>query len=215
MASVGKIARRGFLIGSAAVLGGAAFGVYQIAKDAPNPLESGEGIVALHRHMLDLQQQVLKPHPYQSVWWQWVANLRPIWYLYEFTDGAQRGVLLLGNPLTSLLGLPALLWCGCAAIRRDRAALAVLLLYTISLVFWMVAAKPIQFYYHYLLPHGFLLAALALALDTLWRRGWRKTALAPLFASIALFAWFFPILSAAPLAGERSFEWWMWLSSWA
>ena len=52
MASVGKIARRSFLIGSAAVLGGAAFGVYQIAKDAPNPLESGEGIVALNPYVV-------------------------------------------------------------------------------------------------------------------------------------------------------------------
>lgn len=42
MASIGKIARRSFLIGSAAIVGGVAFGVYAARKPAPNPL-SPEG----------------------------------------------------------------------------------------------------------------------------------------------------------------------------
>lgn len=41
MASVGKIARRTFLIGSAAVLGGVAFGVYKVRSPSANPLEDG------------------------------------------------------------------------------------------------------------------------------------------------------------------------------
>ena len=70
------------------------------------------GLIAHHAEMLALQQSVKVPHTYQSVWWQWVTNLRPIWYLYETIDGAQRGVILLGNPLTMLAALPALGWCG-------------------------------------------------------------------------------------------------------
>jgi isoquinoline 1-oxidoreductase subunit beta len=38
MGKVATIARRTFLIGSAAVAGGVAFGVYKFKKDAPNPL---------------------------------------------------------------------------------------------------------------------------------------------------------------------------------
>ena len=48
MASLGKIARRSFLIGSAAIVGGVAFGVYQVNKDAPNPLTPGEGEATLN-----------------------------------------------------------------------------------------------------------------------------------------------------------------------
>ena len=43
------------------------------------------------------------------------------------------------------------------------------LIYAASLGLWIVAAKPVQFYYHYLLPSMALLAGLALALDELWR----------------------------------------------
>ena len=31
--------------------------------------------------------------------------------LHALPEGVQRGVLLLGNPITMLLGIPALLWC--------------------------------------------------------------------------------------------------------
>ncbi len=43
MANVRKIARRSFLIGSAAIVGGVAFGAYYVARPAPNPLTPGEG----------------------------------------------------------------------------------------------------------------------------------------------------------------------------
>jgi dolichyl-phosphate-mannose-protein mannosyltransferase len=182
---------------------------YSLAPFADN------GIVGIHRHMLDLQTQVLTPHTYQSQWYQWVINWRPIWYLYEQADGAQRGVLMIGNPLTMLLGLAAIAWAAWAGLARGhKAALAVFVLYAVALGTWIVAAKPVQFYYHYLLPGTFLLAALALALDALWQRGNRWLPLMVLAGSTALFAWFFPILTAAPLAGEASFLDYAWLESW-
>jgi dolichyl-phosphate-mannose--protein O-mannosyl transferase len=149
------------------------------------------------------------------VWWQWVLNWRAIWYLYEVVDGAQRGVLLIGNPLTMLLGLPALAWCAWAGVRQGRGdALAVVVLYAASLGLWIVAAKNVQFYYHYFLPSCFMLAALALGLDALWRGGWRRMTAAVLVGSCALFIYFWPILTAAPLEDSQAFLRWTWLASW-
>jgi isoquinoline 1-oxidoreductase beta subunit len=48
MANWGKIARRTFLVGSAAVAGGVAFGVYQYRRELPNPLTPGPGDVTLN-----------------------------------------------------------------------------------------------------------------------------------------------------------------------
>ncbi|WP_324262675.1 phospholipid carrier-dependent glycosyltransferase [Altererythrobacter sp. H2] len=171
--------------------------------------------LALHREIIALQQSVTEAHPYQSSWPQWVLNIRPIWYLYELVAGAQRGILLLGNPLTMLAGLPALAWCLWTGLARRRwDALGVAIFYAVSLGMWLVAPKPVQFYYHYFLPNLFLLAALALLLDGFWQRGTRWLALGLPAASLALFAWFYPILSGAPLADEYAFEQWMWLDSW-
>ncbi|MGB5779538.1 MAG: glycosyltransferase family 39 protein [Allopontixanthobacter sediminis] len=173
------------------------------------------GFIALHREIMALQSSVIKPHPYQSNWPDWVLNLRAIWYLYEPVDGAQRGILLIGNPFTMLLGLPAMAWCLWAGIAQKRwDALAVLVFFAASMLFWVAVNKPIQFYYHYFLPSCFLLAGLSLALDALWRRGNRWAAGGVVAGSVAIFGWFYPILSAAPLAGPQSFNHWMWLDSW-
>ncbi|MDJ0978120.1 MAG: phospholipid carrier-dependent glycosyltransferase [Erythrobacter sp.] len=181
----------------------------------PSPL-SEQGLIAFHGEILDLQGSVMTPHAYQSAWPQWVTNTRGIWYLYEFTDNAQRGVLLIGNPLTMLAGLPALLWCLWIGLYRlDWARLGVVVGYGVALGFWMIAPKPVQFYYHYMMPSCFVLAALALSLnDCLATRRLRWLSTAVPVASVALFAVFFPILTAAPLEGPMSFTKWAWLEGW-
>lgn len=54
MSKLGTIARRTFLIGSAAIVGGVAFGVYQVKKPLPNPLKDGapEGAAAFNPWVL-------------------------------------------------------------------------------------------------------------------------------------------------------------------
>lgn len=218
-------ATRGLPVGGMSVveaavwLGALPLAVYALAYAPYAFLADGAvgpaGLIDLHQRMLRLQENVVSPHPYQSVWYQWAANWRAIWYLYEPIDGAQRGVMLIGNPLTMLLGLPALAWCAWAGIARRRwDALAVAILYGISLGMWIVAPKPVQFYYHYLLPSLFLIAALALAIDALWRRGWRWLPLLVVASSLGMFAFFWPILTAAPLDGPNAFTRWTWIDSW-
>jgi len=180
----------------------------------PSPL--GErGLIGFHAEILALQQQVLVPHTYQSNWGQWALNTRGIWYLYEVVDGAQRGVLLIGNPLTMLLGLPALAWCLASGVwRGDWAKLGVAIGYAAALGLWLIAPKPVQFYYHYFVPQFFLLGALALALSDLRRAGWGWWAWGTLAASAGLFALFYKVLAAAPLEGAASFAKWTWLMGW-
>ncbi len=52
MSRIGTIARRTFLIGSAALVGGVAFGVYQVKKSIPNPLVAGDGETTLNSYIL-------------------------------------------------------------------------------------------------------------------------------------------------------------------
>ncbi len=175
------------------------------------------GIVQHHRYMLDLQDSVKKLHPYRSVWYQWMGNWRAIWYLYENVDGAQRGVLLVGNPFSMLAGLAALGWGLWATVaRRRHDVLAFALPYVVLMAFWAITSKPIQFYYHYLLPGTFLMGLLALALDDLRERGgrWAWAAWGGLAAAGGMFAWFYPIISAARLHDAAGFQKWMWLKSW-
>lgn len=178
-----------------------------------DPLSVGK-LIHWQEYMLELQDSVKKPHTYMSRWWQWMANIRPIWFLYEVVDGAQRGVLMLGNPFTMLAGLPALLFCLWDGVKGDRLRLLVVAAYALLVGFWAVNGKPVQFYYHYMLASCFLMAALALVLAEWWELGLRWPAKVTLVLSLGLFIGFYPIMSAAKLPRKDSYRDYTWLDSW-
>ena len=184
--------------------------------DLVNSPLAEKGLWGLHQEMLALQSSVMAPHTYQSTWPQWLLNTRGIWYLYEFTDNAQRGVVLIGNPLTMLVGLPALVWCAVSgAFQRNWAKAGVVIGFLATLGLWIVANKPVQFYYHYFMPSLFLLGALALTLsDFNQTERFRWVGIAVLIGSVAMFAVFFKILTAAELEGPMSFAKWTWIAGW-
>ncbi len=163
--------------------------------------------------MYGQQTQVLPHHTYQSSWWSWPLMIRPIWYLYERTDGAQRGVLMIGNV--------AVLWGGLVAVGaclygwwRTRGAkfLAAAGLWAGGYLVWAIIPKSLGFFYYYYLPSIFLCVALAVAIDHYQRdRQWDTRFLALV---VVLFVAFYPILSALPLWGPNAFHTWAWFPSW-
>ncbi|MES2987005.1 MAG: glycosyltransferase family 39 protein [Pseudomonadota bacterium] len=182
---------------------------------ASEPL-SLSSLFARQWEMLALQTQVLKPHTYQSDWWSWPLMIRPIWYFYEWDDGAQRGVLLIGNPVVMWGGLLAVLACYWAWFKeRAIRPLAVALLWTASLAIFIVIPKSLGFYYYYHLSGIFICLTLAVAFHHFDRgrnRGWEEWFAA---ASLVAFVYFYPIIAASPLSSDQSFRHWMWIPSWA
>jgi dolichyl-phosphate-mannose--protein O-mannosyl transferase len=177
-------------------------------KEGAVPVES---VGWFQLEMLKLQTMRLPPHPYQSSWWQWPLMLRPIWYFYEPDQGVQRGVLLIGNPAVLWGGLVAVAACLALGMRRGGGwMLGSALLWVFSLAIWIVIPKSLGFFYYYQMSAIWLCLCLALILERLpgWGR-WAYLALA-----LALFAWFYPILSAMALPDPQAFSRWMWLDSW-
>ncbi|WP_431358383.1 phospholipid carrier-dependent glycosyltransferase [Sphingomonas echinoides] len=199
------------------VLGGVSVTAY-FATFAPaffythDPLTFGT-LFSFQQRMYDRQTLPLPSHPYQSAWWSWPVMVRPIWYLYERVDGAQRGVLLIGNLAILWGGLIAVAACGYGAIRdRSPPLLAAAALWVASYAVWIVIPKKIGFFYYYYLPSIALCIALAVAFDRFPAARRRDTAF--LAGVIVLFAVFYPVLSAAPLPGPGAFHYWTWLPSW-
>ncbi|WP_353228061.1 phospholipid carrier-dependent glycosyltransferase [Novosphingobium sp.] len=172
------------------------------------------GLIPWQRYMLQLQNSVVKPHRYMSQWWQWILNLRPIWFLYEHIDGEQRGILMIGNPFSMLAGLPALAWCAVKGWRGQGLPALIVVLYVLSLIFWAINGKPVQFYYHYELAACFLMAALALVLGRWWDAGLKWPGRSVLVLTSVVFIGFYPIISAGPLPGKKGYVEYMWLKSW-
>ncbi|KQU62595.1 dolichyl-phosphate-mannose-protein mannosyltransferase [Sphingomonas sp. Leaf339] len=171
-------------------------------------------LIPFQLKMYAQQTQVLPPHTYQSSWWTWPIDIRPIWYLYEQVDGAQRGVLMIGNPAVIWGGLIAVAACALGWLRTRDVRLGVAAAVWIAgFAVWAIIPKSLGFFYYYYLPSIWLCIAIAVALNR-WRvrlAGWDE---AYIVLVAGLFLHFYPIISAAPLSGPRAFERWMWLSSW-
>ena len=180
-------------------------------RDAPLTLAT---LLPFQLEMFDRQTQVLPAHTYQSNWWTWPLLIRPIWYLYEPADGAQRGILLLGNPVIMWTGLIAVVACWWGWVRSGSARLlAAAALWTGSLAVWAVIPKSLGFYYYYYPSSVFIVIAIVVALDH-WRartRGWDTALLA---ASLALAIYFYPVLAALPLPAADAFRYWTWFPTW-
>lgn len=203
--------------------GGAAFGLVAVAAYfatfapaffyATDPLTPAR-LLPFQLEMFRQQTQVLAPHTYQSSWYSWPFDHRPIWYLYERADGAQRGILMIGNPLVMWSGLLAVIACGWAWVETgDRRPLGFALLWIFSLAIWALIPKSLGFYYYYYLSGIILCLVLAAAIDH-WRArlaGWEEAFLA---ACAVVFLWFFPILSAQALSTPDAFRKWTWFDSW-
>lgn len=172
-------------------------------------------IVPFQGEMYRLQTQILSPHVYQSSWWSWPLAIRPIWAFYEYYEGAQRGVLVIGNPLIMWGGLLAIVACGVAWFRsRAILPLAMALLWAASLGIYIIIPKSLGFYYYYHLSAIFLCLAIAVAFDHFdagRKRGLEEWFLA---ASLLVFGYFYPIIAGMPLAEVGSFNFWMWFNSW-
>ncbi|MBY0520778.1 MAG: phospholipid carrier-dependent glycosyltransferase [Sphingomonas sp.] len=174
-------------------------------------------LIPLQGRMYYQQTLPLPVHTYQSAWWTWPLDIRPIWYLYESVDGAVRGILLIGNPVVLWGGLIALLACVIAGLRDRRPALlAIAGLWLASYAMWIVIPKKLGFFYYYYLPSIFIALALAAALDHFGNR-YRRLRDADAYVALlafGMFAYFLPILSAAALPNDQAFLRWMWLPTW-
>lgn len=179
-----------------------------------NPLTLSS-LIPFQLEMWSLQTQVLAAHTYQSSWWSWPLMLRPMWYFYEPDQGAVRGVLLIGNPAILWGGLVAVLACWWAGLRqRAGAPLTAAILWTFSLGIWAIIPKSLGFFYYYYVSAIILCVVLAVAFHH-WRDAVKQRDDWFLVLSVGLFAYFYPTLAALPLADDRGFERWIWLSSWA
>ncbi|WP_419810161.1 phospholipid carrier-dependent glycosyltransferase [Sphingomonas sp.] len=165
--------------------------------------------------MFTQQTQVLPHHTYQSAWWSWPLLIRPIWYLYEPVDGAQRGILLLGNPAIMWGGLIAVAACLWGWLRERSVALGgVAALWLGGWGMWALIPKSLGFYYYYYLPSLWLPLAIAAAFHRFGQGRARHWDESFVVLSAGLFLYFWPIISAAPLYGPQAFQHWMWFGSW-
>jgi dolichyl-phosphate-mannose--protein O-mannosyl transferase len=157
-------------------------------------------------------------HPYMSRAWSWFLLTRPVSYFWEGGTQCCAEILGIGNPLLfwgALLVVPylALAWRG----RRDWRAGALLVPILAQFLPWLLVSRPLFLFYIVPVTPFLALGTVYAIRDLMGVRLDHRLAVAGTAAvvgvSVALFAFFWPILTAATI----SIDTWqdrMWFGGW-
>lgn len=163
--------------------------------------------VELQRQMWFYHTGLKATQAYQSVPWQWLLNLRPMWMYVDYvSENRIANIYNLGNSVVFYFGLIAVAIVAIKAVRRRQWEAAFLV--AAYLAFWLpwVRSPRIMFSYHYLPSTAFLCAACGWVLSC-WLAGRRRAlrgvawTLPPL--AVAWFIVFYPNMTAIPVP-----TWW-------
>ncbi len=180
-----------------------------------------QGIWDLQKFMFDYHSGLTATHPYESPWWQWPLDLRPVWYYVDY-DGLPEGygstISAFGNPLvwwvcslgTVILIIKALL----GRLRQDRGLMVLLVGVGANYLPWVLVTRC-TFAYHYFATVPFIILCTVYLLREVEARrpDLRSIKWLWLGAAVLLFALFYPVISGlpAPIGYIQALEW---LPSW-
>jgi dolichyl-phosphate-mannose-protein mannosyltransferase len=175
-----------------------------------------------HRDLKALNDQGQPWHAYFAPAWEWIVLKRPTYYYGAFaSDGVRQVIYAQGNPLIfwgAILAIPyaAYAWWRKRDWRAGFVVVAVVGLY----LPWFAVSRPQFFFYAAPISPFFVLAVVygLRDLSEVHVMGSRSRPFLPLVvgyvaASVILFFWFWPILTAGPMT-EAQFALRTWFPSW-
>jgi len=194
---------------------GTAQGVYRIfSREYLNIVLSNQ------EYMFSYHSSLVATHPYSSVWYQWILDIRPILYYLQYRDSLRSSFGAFVNPVLcwgGLLSMFVVIYG--AALRKDRNALFILIGYLAQLVPWMFVTR-LTFAYHYFPDCVFLSLAVAYVFHTMeeGRRPGVVSCKAYIWGfaglSAVVFVLFFPALTGIWIDNALGSRLLQWLPTW-
>ena len=172
--------------------------------------------VDLQASIFNYHKGVTDTHPYSSQWWQWPLSLKPIYFHFEDLGGKYAYIYALGNPFIWWTGCVFLLIGIFQVIRKESPALIFIIISVFAYwIPWALSPRKLIFLYHFLPSLLFILLISAYYLNALWTKSKYGIAVVVIYMVIAIgvFFYFYPILTALPIA-PNEIDGYIWLQSW-
>ena len=194
---------------------GAKQGFFDVIKNTAHPVD----IMLENQHfMFTYHQGVHTPHPYESYWYQWIFDGRPILYYRDLDVPGMKSLFAsFNNPLVSWMGLLAFFGVAVQTVRRRCGkGLFILIAILSQFVPWLPIGR-ILFAYHYFPTVLFLCFAIAYLMDDMMerkRKGYRLAVYGFTGYAAALYALFYPELVGIYVPNWYSQYLLRWFPSW-
>lgn len=155
-------------------------------------------------------------HPYQSSWWQWPINARPVWYYisYDVPAGYTSTISAFGNPavwwVCSIGAVVFILRWVLGRIKREGGMFVLIIGIAANYLPWVLVPRC-TFAYHYFATVPFIILATVYLVRELDKKK-PNLAMAKwvwLGVTVALFALFYPVISGSVVSKElvKALEW--------
>ena len=189
------------------------------------------------KFMFTYHQGVHDPHPYESRWYQWIVDGRPILYYLDNADTKTTGlkaafgcfnnpvvawtgllvmVSLLARSVMGLLLRPGRLDVGCAPRPMGGRALFIVVGYFSQLAPWFLIGRT-TFEYHYFPSTLFLVLAICFAFHELIEyrpKAWKGMVYSVTGLAVALYPFFYPVLIGLTVPQWYTTHFLRWIGSW-
>jgi len=165
----------------------------------------------LHKQIWWYQTNLEATHPYQSRPWEWVLNIKPVWYHVDYSEGKVANIYNTANPVITVSGVVALVW---VLVRRGKKELVwwfVGLSYLLMWVEWTLSPR-IMFFYHYAPAIPWLCVVWGRVWMDWWKdknREMRMVAVAVAVMAVGFFGYYFPYWTGMKLPQDwgKYYEW--------
>ena len=191
-------------------------GFFQVIPgDSSNPVD----LMLKNQHfMLTYHQGVHSPHPYQSYWYEWIFDARPILYYRDLDVPGFRSLFAsFNNPLVSWTGLLAFFAVAVQTVRRKCGkGLFILIALLSQFVPWLSIGRTL-FAYHYFPTVLFLCFAIAYLMDDMMSRkraGYKLAVYGFTGCAVGLYAIFYPELIGLYVPAWYAQYFLRWFPSW-
>lgn len=192
---------------------------YAAAKGTPSLSAAFQEMWDNQLYMFNYHKGVHDVHPYESRWYQWVVDARPILYYLNYNVGPnlKSAFAAFSNPVVCWGGLLAVLSVAVQGVRRRCGkALFILIAYLAQLAPWFFITRT-TFAYHYFPSILFLCVALAYVcndfLELAPPRARREVYSLAVLAAVVYGA-FYPVLTGLAVPRWYTTNVLQWLPSW-
>lgn len=164
--------------------------------------------------MLDYHSGVKSPHPYESEWYEWLIDRRPLLDAITYTSDSRSSITVstFGNPLILICGLISFihniwLWRCKGCVKSGYLVIA----YLSMLMPWFFIHRTV-FIYQYFVCILIIILMICVSIGHLKHQ--KKVGNIMMYSSLVLFLMFFPVISGTEVSREYIRQALEWLPTW-
>ena len=126
-------------------------------------------VIRYNTYMFEYHTGLESTHPYSSEWYQWLFDIRPIWYYVKRGNDYIQTISCFNDPIISIAGFIAMVCALYKIIKvRDTKLMTLVIMYLSLLLPWVFVTRT-SFSYHYYPCIPFLIMTLVYVLYDVYR----------------------------------------------